>query len=371
MLNRSYRLVAAAAVTVGISSCGFAAVNVDGTLTPGEGYGSTPLVTQVNVSTSLAGDNSGQDGTAQEGSGTTATAINQLSNAYAFIDTSTPGAPLLDMFIGGSFGNVADTHIEVALQTTTAGGVSSLATDTSLPGGLPNVQFQGFKPNVLLTLTPFLAAGNGGNNGTGTTGYGGVTFTNLLTNTTTTGLPSGSGVTGSGSNPNTEVGIGLNQALALTTIGAAGEPSFASVTTGYEFSIPLDTLTSDGTAAGTLLSTGYTSGSIEAFVFPAIGQSGRTDNQILSPFDYGTDLNNYDYGYLGTTNDAGTGTTSGDPNSTGRQFAPAVYPVDTTAANPGGNQFFTIPGASVPEPASLGFMALSGLSLLRRRRSQA
>jgi hypothetical protein len=332
------------------------AATLDGTLTPGEGYGLAPLATQVNVTNSLNVDGGGDGGSASESTpGHVSDTVTQLSNVYAYVDNSS-GAPVLDMFIGGSFIGLGgdtrnnNTDYMIALQTTKTGGPNSLTgqnlSGLNSSGNLTDVQFQ-FNPNILISVDPFA----GGTNDTGVTGNGNVHVKDL---TTPSAAPVNVGTGNSGNNPNTGVGVALNNALARTVVA---QSAMGAVSTGLELTIPLTTLLSSDLT--TSLNTGYTGGPINAFIFPSIGGGNRTDNQILAPFDYGSDSNGYDYSYMGTTNGPG------DVNTNGRQFIAGVYPADATSANPGANAYFTI---SVPEPTSLSFLALGGLALLGRRK---
>jgi hypothetical protein len=334
-----------AAVTFGLAGVVKASPVIDGTLSAGEGYALDS--TQTNVTTSQQSDNGGVGGKDDEATASSTGSFTNLSNAYGQIDPSTNS---LDLFIGGSIAQVADTKLVLAIQTN-SNGVTSLANQTingeaptsPTSGALQDVMFSnGFAPTALFVIYP--GGGSGGNgtttlsgapNTAGQTGaVQGVSYTDL-----TSADGSKSGTSSSASAP-TSVTAVLDNALVNTPVGtgATGDPGFAGATTGFEISIPLATLN-------------YTPGtSIEALAFPSVGSDSRTDNQILAPFSYGTDPNDYDYGYIGTSNNNNIGA-----STDGRQFVQAVYP---------GPGYFTV---AVPEPTSLSLIALVGAPLLARR----
>ncbi len=315
---------AAVAAAAALSLAGSArAQSIDGTLTAGDGY--TLTSTQINATTSPT-DGGGPGGPSNEVTASSTGTFTQLSNVYSVIN---PTTNTLNLFIGGSInqGDQGVSHYIIALQTN-ANGVSSLANVPKINGsvynvnnpnatdnggagndGLLRVGFDtGFKPNALFIVQPDTSTGTT----TGTAAYTG--FTDL----------SGGGATESFT-------TAYNGSLANTPIGtgATGDPGFAGASTGLELSIPLTPL-------------GYTPGtSIEGLAFTTNGGAdGRTNNQILSPFAYGSAPSDYDYTYI-------------DAN---RQF-------DNDADYPG-NQYFTI---GAPEPTSLSFMALGSMTMLRRR----
>lgn len=322
-------LFSAAAVTV--CTVVKAAPTIDGTLSAGEGY--TLVSTQTNVTTSQSSDGGGPGGQGNEATAGSTGNFTNLSNVYAQID---PAADAVDLFIGGSMEEDNDSKYQIALQLN-PNGVSSLA-GQNINGGASNasldkIMFNGFKPSALFTVFPGQPTSSGIVNLSGSVNTSpgvlfGVSYTDL---------------TGLGYSAPSSVQAILNNALVNTAVGtgSASDPGFANASTGLEISIPLSTL-------------GYTPGTpIEAFVFPTIGSDGRTDNQILAPFTYGTDSNGYDYTYIDSSN-------SSVGSSVGRQFVESVYP---------GAGFFTIPAAAaVPEPASLTVLGLIGGALLGRRR---
>ena len=300
------------------------ATSMSGTLTPSDGL--TLVATQINATTSPNADGGGPSGPGNEVTASSTGNFTQLSNAYASI-TGTGASATLNLFIGGSVAQNADTKIEIALQTNSS-GVSTLAGQTingeASGGNLGDVSFDtGFKPNAFISLN--LNVDQNGGTGTGTSNLGNsVQFTDLSGKNATAPAVTGT----------------LNNALVNTPIGtgAAGDPGFAGASTGLGLSIPLSTL-------------GYTDGtSIEALVFPSVGSDNRTDNQILAPFTYNTadSSGGYDYTYFDTQENGVAGS--------GRQFTGPDYI---------GDQYFTI--VPSPEPTSLTLLALSGLPMLRRR----
>ena len=308
----------------------YAQNTTDGTLSAGEGY--SLVATQTNVTTSQTANGGGPSGPANEATATSTGNFTQLSNAYGFVSGS-GSAATLNLFIGGSVTQDADTTIDLAIQTN-ANGVSGLAGKTisgeAGGGNLGVITFDtGFKPNAFLVMNLNVDQSGGTTNGT----YG-------LTSNFFTDL-SGNNFSGTGVAP-TLTGT-LNNALVNTPIGtgATGDPGFAGAKTGLEFSIPLTSL-------------GYTDGmTVKVLAFPSVGSDNRTDNQILSPFTYNPADSSGGYDYTYYDNNEG-----GVP---GRQFTGTDYT---------GNQFFNVAG--IPEPASMSLLAFGSIPLLRRRsRKQA
>jgi MYXO-CTERM domain-containing protein len=310
-----------------------AQIAVTGTLNTGEGY--KLVATQDLVTDSQASDGGGPGGASAEATASSTGDFTNLSNAYAFIDSSNN----LNLFIGGSMEEDNDSKYYIALQTT-SGGVTNLngqtiagaANNSSIDKVVFTTASGSFAPTSLFVVYPGGATANSQTvmNGAPHTTYTGgavygVSYTDL---------------TGHGYAAPADVNAVLNNDLENTPVGAggSGDPGFAGASTGLELSIPLTSL-------------GYTPGSdVKAFVFPTIGQDGRTNDQELSPFTSFADSNGYDYTYIDNNNSL-----NGNPD---RQFDQGVYP---------GIGYFDIAGYPTPEPASLSVLALGGLALLRRR----
>ena len=282
---------------------------------PDEGY--QLVSTQVHVTSSPSADGGGPGGAGAEATASSTQSLVQLSNAYAFISQDQQ----LHLFIGGSIID-NDTLIAIALQTN-ADGVSNLA-NQGLPGNLGRVAFDpGFKPNAFINVAPAINDGYTGRYDPN------ITFTDLSKEGHTL--------------PNGQVGHAGNNALLYTAVGsgqtartiggynAPADPGFAEANTGLELTIPLVNLGYDGKA-------------VRAIVFPDVGSSGRTNNQVLAPFASFSDQT-YDYTYI-------------DNN---RQF--------TNENDYPGDQWFGVPAATEdsPEPASVLLGGIGGLSVLQRR----
>jgi hypothetical protein len=328
--TRKLRVICAAALASLGTITAAHAVTIDGTLSPGEGY--NLVSTQTNTTTSQSSDGGGTGGPDDQATLNSTGNFTNISNAYAQIDTS---ANALDLFLGGSMEEDNDSKYDIALQLNSH-GVTSLAGITvngaASSTSLDKVMFNNFKPTALFVVFPGQPTSSGILNFSSTVNttpgiYGGVSYTDL---------------TGVGYAAPASVTATLNNALVTTPVGtgAPGDPGFVGANTGLEISIPLATL-------------GYTPGdSINALVFPSVGKDGRTNNQILAPFTYGTDTNYYDYTYIDSTN-------SSSGSQVGRQFVDSVYP---------GTGFFTV---SVPEPTSVALLGFAGLALLNRRTRKA
>lgn len=313
-MRRSLQAGVGGFAVVAIAASLPAAITLDGARDEAE-Y--SLVSTQINITSSPSADGGGPSGPgdlATSGSG----GLTQLSNAYAHLDGDT-----LNLFIGGSLANndPNDTKLIILLETR-AGGVANLNGQTEVGSSVPKIAFDdGFRPNAYIAIYPKQ------NSDTGSYSVGGVDggvsniqFVDLTEDGDTIGISAW-----------------INNALVNTIVGGSGGPAFADATTGTELEIDLSGL-------------GYTVGEdIRALAFPWVGGGNRTNNQILAPFEY-NDYNPdhaYDLTYIDDN-------TAGNP---GRQFTNEdMYP---------GNQFFTI--SAVPEPASLAFLSLAAVALVRRR----
>lgn len=335
------------AIIAGIGAMGFAgiaeAVTVDGSLDAS--YGSTPLVTQINVSDShTGGSGPGAAGPTarpgmESGGGTNPNeGYTQLSNMYANISGGT-----LNVFIGGSLDNY-DSAVDIAIQSN-GSGVSDLSGSTF--GGTPqdtignatdDIAFKGFKPNAFLEFAPTY---NGATPpGSLDNQIGNIRYVNLSTDASSAAASTLTGFSAA-----------LNNSLNMTLIGTglSGSPSFASATTGLEFSVPLADLGSY--AAGTNVE-------LSAFVIENSGTA--VNNQTLAPFSYFTDGGGNQTNSSGALLDTSAREDSSDYDYSyidhNRQFTGTAY---TNSVG-----FVTV---SVPEPASLGLLGLTALAALRRR----
>lgn len=99
-MRRTHRIAVsaiAASVACAWSGIAMAAVVIDGSMSPGEGY--TLDSVQINPTSSPDDSNGGPQGPSTEVNASSTGNFTQLSNAYSYVDTS---ANTLNLFIGGS-----------------------------------------------------------------------------------------------------------------------------------------------------------------------------------------------------------------------------------------------------------------------------
>jgi hypothetical protein len=314
-----------------------AAITVNGTLDPA--FGSALSYAQVPTSADDSTTTDPNDVPAY-GNGS------EIDAAYATIQNDINNIPTLYLFFAGNINTTNGDNFDVFIQTGTGGSnpPARLSGDAS-PGKYDRLVHlgsnrgltfdNGFNPNYFFTMQAFGSNptdsvnqdfniySNYANINTGASGYLGNSKPTIGTLTGSTSM----GVEATYDDSNT---------AGVTGTSVPSQSALAAITTGVEFSIPL----SDITEAGQTLST------IE---FTALITDTGGDNVY-------NQVTGLESGFPGSS--PGDSSSLGDP----------TYATGTNFNNDAGLQYLSISVPAVPEPLSIGLLAVAGIPLLARRR---